>query len=87
MRDDGKTFDIIISDIEMPNMDGISFVRALRSDARWANTPVLALTNHNTPGVIACGQEAGINKFIGKFDREGLIDSLRQCQDGIGVAA
>jgi len=87
LRDDGERFDIIISDIEMPGMDGISFVQSVRGDARWSEVPIMALTNHNTPDMISKGQEAGVNRFIGKFDREGLIDSLRKCHTDVGVAA
>ena len=40
----GGTASIVILDVRMPNMDGMTFQRALRADARWASIPVVLFT-------------------------------------------
>src|ERR1700722_11851142 len=42
LREAGDAFDAIISDIEMPGMNGFDFAVAVRSDGRWAGTPMVA---------------------------------------------
>ncbi|MGE0611344.1 MAG: chemotaxis protein CheW [Hyphomicrobiales bacterium] len=87
LKERGIQFDIIVSDIEMPGMDGISFARAVRNDARWQHTPIIALSSLTSSDVIEKSRQAGFADFIGKFDREGLIDSLRECSTQLGAAA
>lgn len=70
-------FDAIISDIEMPGMSGLAFVRALRAGGRWAGLPVIALSGRYGPDGIRQTTEAGFSDHIGKFDRERLLQSLR----------
>lgn len=74
--DDGKEFDLIISDIEMPEMDGLEFVKRVKNGSRWANTPMVALTSHATPKDIEYGYQVGFNKYVAKFDRETLLSTL-----------
>jgi CheY-like chemotaxis protein len=53
LHDAGEDFDAILSDIEMPDMNGIAFVRAVRAKGRWSDLPVIALTGHVAPEQIA----------------------------------
>ena len=46
LREDGQSFDCIVSDIEMPGMNGFEFAQAVRSDQRWQDTPMVALSSH-----------------------------------------
>lgn len=87
LRDKGAVFDVIVSDIEMPEMDGISFAETVRGDPKWRTTPIIALSSHSTPQVIERSRQAGFADFIGKFDRQGLIESLKECSTQIGAAA
>ena len=80
MRDGGAAFDVIISDIEMPEMDGIAFAEAVRNCPKWQSTPIIALSSHSSPQVIERSREAGFADFVGKFDRQGLIESLKEYQ-------
>jgi chemosensory pili system protein ChpA (sensor histidine kinase/response regulator) len=67
----------IILDIAMPNMDGISFSRALRADARWTDIPVIIYTAMQTKRVPAAA--AVFHK--GSDDPQHLLDLLaRVCQ-------
>jgi two-component system chemotaxis sensor kinase CheA len=84
LRDAGVQFDAIISDIEMPDMNGLAFVQVVRSGGSWAKLPVIALSGHTGAADIAAGREAGFTDYVEKFRREALLASLRQC---LGQAA
>lgn len=77
LRSRGAAFDLIVSDLEMPGMDGIALARTIRSDATWRETPLIALSSHRSQAVIARTREAGFADYVGKFDREGLIETLK----------
>ena len=71
--------DLIVLDIEMPEMDGIAFARALRAGGAWAEVPLIALSARAEPADVARGRDAGFTDYIAKYDREGLLQSLRDC--------
>ena len=79
LRDGGAMFDAVISDIEMPDMDGLAFVRALRAQGPWASLPVIALTGRVGERDVEEGRDAGFTDYVGKFAKEALLLSLRQC--------
>jgi two-component system chemotaxis sensor kinase CheA len=83
---DGKKFDVVVTDIEMPDMDGFAFAESLRADERSAALPVIALSSQLSPDAIDRGREAGFHDFVAKFDRQGLIAALME-QTGVGRAA
>ncbi len=73
LRDEGKEYDIIISDIEMPGQSGIEFAQAVRSAGQWSDTPLIALTSLTRPSDIERGRKAGFDDYVAKFDREQLV--------------
>jgi len=75
----GVMFDAILSDIEMPDMDGLAFVSRVRAQGPWANLPVIALTGLSKPAQIEAGRDAGFTDYVRKFERDALLTSLRQC--------
>lgn len=77
LREKGEVFDAIISDIEMPGMDGFNFARAVREDARWATTPMIALSSHATDRDFEEGRDAGFDDYVVKFDREAVMQVLK----------
>jgi two-component system chemotaxis sensor kinase CheA len=83
---DGKKFDVAVTDIEMPEMDGFAFAESLRADERTAELPVIALSSQISTEAIERGREAGFHDFVAKFDRQGLIAALME-QAGVGRAA
>ncbi|MDA5193165.1 hybrid sensor histidine kinase/response regulator [Govanella unica] len=78
LREDGARFDVIVSDIEMPGMDGFAFASTVRKDGAWAETPIVALSAHATPQDFARGREVGFNDYVAKFDRDALLASLSE---------
>jgi len=87
LHDNGEIFDIIISDIEMPEMNGFEFAKYVRGNKKWSNTPIIAISSFTSNVAIEQGKEAGFHDYVAKFDREGLIQILRQTCDNIGEAA
>lgn len=87
LRDAGAQFDIIVSDIEMPGMDGFDFAEAVKSDAAWGKTPIVAMSSRTTREDIERGHQVGFSDYVAKTDRDGLIDVLRETLQGEGAAA
>ena len=81
LRESGEQFDIIVSDIEMPGMNGFEFAAACRAGGEWRSTPMVALTSHTTPADLARGRQAGFLDYVGKLDRGALLEALSQAQD------
>jgi two-component system chemotaxis sensor kinase CheA len=79
MRERGAMFDAIVSDIEMPGMDGFAFARAVRDGGAWAALPLVALSGRVDPAAMAKAREAGFTDFVPKYDRDALGDSIRAC--------
>ena len=86
MLKDGATFDVAITDIEMPDMDGFEFAEAVRGDARTADLPVIALSSVVSAEAAERGRQVGFYDYVAKFDRQGLIAALKE-QTEVGRAA
>ena len=82
----GKSFDVIVTDIDMPEMDGFELAEALRADPRSGATPVIALSSQVSAELIERGRRAGLHDYVAKFDRQGLIAALLE-QTAVGDAA
>ena len=87
LKDRGVNFDLIVSDIEMPGMTGIEFAEKLKFDPDWGDTPIIALSSHAEPDIIEKSKQAGFHEYIGKFDREGLVETLREVRVGMEEAS
>ncbi|MCL1101312.1 PAS domain S-box protein [Shewanella saliphila] len=61
-----KSFDIVIMDMQMPDMDGLEATRLIRADGRFADLPILAMTANASVADKALCIEAGMNEHIGK---------------------
>ena len=87
LRDGGAQFEAIISDIEMPDMDGFAFAEAVAADKKWEATPIIALSSQTSSDLIERARQAKFADYVGKFDREGLIDALKEAVQTVGEAA
>ena len=73
-----KDFDVVLSDISMPGMDGFEFVRRLRELARQKNVPVIALTGFGRVEDVERAAEEGFSSHVTKpIDVNSLIETLR----------
>jgi two-component system chemotaxis sensor kinase CheA len=79
LREAGAMFEAILSDVEMPDVDGLEFVRRIRAGGIWARLPAIAVTGRVGDADVAAGRAAGFTDYVGKFDRAALLTSLRQC--------
>jgi len=76
LREAGHQFDVIISDIEMPNLDGLELASAIRNDPRWNKVPLIALSSHAEEGDIDAGRQAGFDEYLAKSDQTRLTENL-----------
>ena len=75
---DGIEPDAIITDINMPNMDGFGFIDGVRSQDKHKKTPILVLTTESAPELKAKARVAGATGWVVKpFDPEKLVRALR----------
>jgi two-component system chemotaxis sensor kinase CheA len=73
---DPNKYDLIVTDIEMPNMDGFELARNIRQDKRFSLTPIIALTSLAGDEDVARGKAVGIDDYQVKLDKERLLQSI-----------
>ncbi|GAB1484078.1 response regulator [Treponema sp.] len=71
--------DLIITDVNMPNMDGISFIRKVREDIKYKYLPIIVLTTESQGSKMTEGKEAGATGWIVKpFSSEKLLSVVKK---------
>jgi two-component system chemotaxis sensor kinase CheA len=92
MMSEDEHFDAIISDIEMPEMNGFDFAEKIQA-GKWKDVPLIALTSHATDKDVERGKAVGFDDYVAKFDRETLLNALsdalrhaKAIEDKAGVA-
>ena len=73
--------DLVVTDLEMPNMDGFELTRRIKNDPRFSHLKVIALTSLASDAHIEKGKSVGIDAYEIKLDREKLITVIRQYLD------
>jgi two-component system chemotaxis sensor kinase CheA len=75
---------LVVSDVEMPHLDGIALCERIRASARSATLPVILVTSLDEPAQRARGLEAGADAYLTKsaFDQDTLLDTVRQLLGG-----
>jgi two-component system chemotaxis sensor kinase CheA len=73
-------FDLLVSDVEMPRLDGFTLTSRIRADRELADLPVVLVTALHSAEDRARGLEAGANAYLVKsgFDQESLLDAIRR---------
>ncbi len=72
----GDEISMLVTDIEMPNMNGFQLTQQIRRDSRFSALPVIALTTLASAEDVAKGQAVGINEYHIKLDKERLMVSV-----------
>jgi CheY-like chemotaxis protein len=76
---DTQPVDLILSDIAMPEMDGVAFLKAVRADARWRDLPVIMVTasgqDQDRVEAQASGSDGFLTKPVGSYE---LLDLVGQ---------
>ena len=72
--------DLVLLDVLMPRMDGVAFLTAMRSDARFRELPVIGLTGVSDSGRLARLRELGVKEIVHKvrFTFDGLLEDIRR---------
>jgi two-component system chemotaxis response regulator CheY len=74
-----KTFDLVLTDQNMPRMDGITLVKNLRAISQYASRPILILTTESSDAMKAQGKAAGATGWLVKpFDPMRLAEVVKK---------
>jgi chemotaxis protein histidine kinase CheA len=78
LRDDPA--DLVLSDVEMPGMDGFDLTRTIRRTKGWENVPVIIMTSRGEDHARQAGLDAGCSAYLLKneFDQEQLVSTVRR---------
>jgi len=76
--DDGERFDLIISDIEMPRLDGFGFAVKVRESENWRETPLVALTSHASASDEERSRQSGFQRHVPKLDHRMLLQAISE---------
>lgn len=73
-----RRYDLLLVDVEMPGMDGFTFVEQIRADPHLARTPTVLVTSRASTEDLARGRAAGANAHIakGEFDQLDFLDRI-----------
>ncbi len=76
LEEHSSEISLVITDIEMPNMDGFELASKIKSDSRYKHLPVIALTTMASDDDISKGKKVGIDDYQIKLDKEKLMKSV-----------
>lgn len=77
---EAEPIDLIVTDVDMPRLNGLELTARVRADKRFAELPVILITSLGSPLDVERGVEAGANAYIVKseFDQRGMLDTVRR---------
>ena len=82
LRENGDV-DLVLLDINMPNMNGLEFLAAMRAETSLAGTPVIIISTEGKEEDTARGLEAGASAYIKKpFHREEILEVISRLPEG-----
>jgi chemotaxis protein histidine kinase CheA len=76
----GAPTDLVVSDVEMPGMDGFALTRQIRATDGWEHVPVIIMTSRGSEDDQRAGLDAGASAYLLKteFDQEQLVETARR---------
>lgn len=73
-----ENFDLLISDVNMPQLNGLDLSRSIKADDRYKNKPIIILTTESSSDLKMQGKEIGVTGWMVKpFSDEKLVKSLK----------
>lgn len=76
MKSSKEPFDLIVTDIDMPEMNGVEFVKHCKATEEFSHLPFVALTSHNESDFQEDPKDIGFSGFVSKSDRDNLINTI-----------
>ena len=74
-----KSFNLVLTDQNMPRMDGLTLIKSLRGLPQYASTPILMLTTESSDAMKSQGRAAGATGWLVKpFDPRKLVNVIRK---------
>jgi len=78
LEERGDEITMVVTDIEMPNMDGFTLTEKIKGDKRFQHLPVIALTTLAAEEDVARGKAVGVDEYHIKLDKERLMESVHR---------
>lgn len=78
LQSGSENFDLLISDVNMPQLNGLDLARSIKADDRYKNKPIIILTTESSNEMKMSGKEIGVTGWMVKpFSDEKLVKSLQ----------
>ncbi len=87
LMDQDGAFDIVVCDLDLPDMDGVVLAEKIKREPRWEGVSMIALSSDMSAQSEDRARAAGFAGIVGKFDRQRLLETLRECCKPWGRAA
>jgi two-component system chemotaxis sensor kinase CheA len=72
----GESFDVVVSDIEMTPVDGLTLARSIRANPSWRDMHLIALTSHSRSEDRSAALGAGFDDFLTKSNKSALVKTI-----------
>ncbi len=76
IKESPEKFDIVVTDIEMPNMNGYDLAECIKKDPKTQSIPIIAVTSLAGEEDVARGKKSGIDDYQVKLDKDTLLESV-----------
>jgi len=78
LQSGAENFDLLISDVNMPEMNGLDLARAIKADDRYKTKPIIILTTESSNEMKMAGKEIGVTGWMVKpFSDDKIVKSLK----------